>query len=61
MNPLQLELLANDRIAELRRHAPTARFGASVSIYQAPEPRVPRRGPLHSFTRLGLLLRGAFA
>jgi len=61
MNPLQLELLANDRIAELRRHARTAGFGASATITQAPEPRVPRRGPLHTFTRLGLLLRGAFA
>jgi len=61
MNPLQLELLANDRVAELRRHAATACFGTKASIYQAPEPRVPRRGPLHTFTRLGLLVRGAFA
>jgi len=61
MNPLQLELLANDRIAELRRHARTARFGASASISQAPEPRVPRRGPLHSVARFALIVRGAFA
>lgn len=61
MNPLHLELLANDRRAELRRYASTAGFGASVATTHAPDPRVPRRGPLHSFTRLGLLVRGAFA
>jgi len=61
MNPLQLELLANDRIAELRRHARSAGFGASASTTQAPEPRVPRRGPLHSVARFALIVRGAFA
>ena len=61
MNPLHLELLANDRRAELRRYAATSAFGASVSASRSPDPRIPRRGPLHSFTRLGLLVRGAFA
>ena len=61
MNPLHLELLATDRGAELRRHASTFGFGVRASSQQAPDPRVPRRGPLHSFTRLGLLVRLAFA
>jgi hypothetical protein len=61
MNPLHLELLANERRAELRRYAPTSGFGPAVSTSRAPDPRVPRRGPLHSFTRLGVLVRGAFA
>ena len=61
MNPLQLELLANERIAELRRNAPAAGFGTSGSTTQVPEPRVPRRGPLHSVARFGLFVRGVFA
>jgi hypothetical protein len=61
MNPLHLEMLANDRIAELRRSTPRAGFGPSGSTTPAPQPRVPRRGPLHSFARFGLLIRGAFA
>ena len=59
MNPLHLELLATDRVTELRRHAPTSVFGARASSPQAPDPRVPRRGPLHSITRLSVLVRGA--
>jgi hypothetical protein len=61
MNPLHLELLANDRIAELRRQDPTSGFGAHASSPQAPDPRVPRRGPLRSITRLSVLVRGAVA
>ena len=61
MNPLHLELLANDRGAELRRHATTAGFGPLLSTSRAPDPRVPRRGPLHSITQLGVLVRAALA
>jgi hypothetical protein len=61
MNPLHLELLANDRVAELRRHAPTSGFGGHASTPSAPDTRVPRRGPLHSITRLSVLVRGAWA
>jgi hypothetical protein len=61
MNPLHLELLAHDRAAEFRRQASTFGFRAHASTQQAPDPRVPRRGPLHSFTRLTVFVRGAFA
>ena len=61
MNPLHLELLATDRVSELRRHAPASGFGTRVSTTQAPDPRVPRRGPLYSITQLGVLVRAAFA
>ena len=60
MNPLHLERLANDRGAELRRHAP-ASLGVRASSPQAPDPRIPRRGPLHSFTWLSVLVRGVVA
>jgi hypothetical protein len=61
MNPLQLELLANDRIAEIRRQASTSAVSVRAATPGAPDPRVPRRGPLHTITRLGMLVRGAFA
>ena len=61
MNPLHLELLANDHIAEIRRQAPNSAFGGRASTPQTPDPRIPRRGPLHSFTRLSVLVRGAYA
>jgi hypothetical protein len=59
MNPLHLERLANERVAELRRHAPTSALGGRASTPSAPDPRVPRRGPLHSIARLSVLVRGA--
>ena len=61
MNPLHLELLARDRSAALRRQAPTHAFRAHASALRTPDPRVPRRGPLHSFARFGVLVRGALA
>ena len=61
MNPLHLELLARDRSAALRRQAPIHGFGAHASTSHTPDPRFPRRGPLHSFTRLSVLVRGALA
>jgi hypothetical protein len=61
MNPLHLERLANDRVAEFRRYAPTSAFGGRASTPQAPDLRVPRRGPLHSIARLRVLVRGAVA
>ena len=61
MNPLHLELLANDRIAELRRQARTPGFGMLASTAPMPDPRVPRRGPLSAITQLGVFVRAAFA
>ena len=61
MNPLHLELLARDRVAEFRRQAPNSVIGAHASTRQAPHPRVPRRAPLYFVTRLTGLVRAALA
>jgi hypothetical protein len=61
MNPLQFEQLAHDRGAEFRRQAPTSGWGGRAATTQAPDPRVPRRGPLQSITRLSMFVRGALA
>ena len=62
MNPLHLEELANARVADLRRHAAVAsHVSGAFGGTQAPDPRVPRRGPLASIARLGLFVRTAIA
>ncbi len=61
MNPLHLELLANDHTAEIRRQASSAVLATRASSPQTPDPRVPRRGPLHVFVRLSVIVRGAVA
>jgi hypothetical protein len=61
MNTLHLETMTHDRIAELHRDAQHAHLVRSVST-TAPEPRIPRRGPLAAVARLRLVLRhGAVA
>ena len=61
MNPLHLEELANARVAELRNLALAHGYGSRSSATPAPDPRVPRRGPLATFARLGSMVRGALA
>lgn len=62
MNPLHLESIARDRQAGLRSEASAARVGRDAAAAKpSPDPRVPRRGPLSSLTRLSGLVRQAVA
>lgn len=61
MNPLHLEELADARVADLRRHAPIRFNGSRAFPTPAPDPRVPRRGPLAAVARLAVIVRIAVA